>query len=43
MKGKRFANHGMKYLEVDHGGGDTVELVQQLRLDIIEELGTHKA
>ena len=43
MKGKRFANHGMKYLEVGQRGGDAVELVQQLRLGIIEVLGTHKA
>ena len=33
----------MKDIEVGHCRGDAVELIHQLRLDIIEKLGTHKA
>ena len=32
----------MEDVEVGHGGGDAVELVQQLRLDIVERLGAHR-
>ena len=41
--GTKIANHGMEDVEVGHCGGDAVELVHQLRLDIIEKLGAHKA
>ena len=39
--GTKIANHGMEDVEVGHCGGDTVELVHQPRLDIIEKLGAH--
>ena len=40
--GTKIANHGMEDVEVGHGGGDTVELVHQPRLDIVEKLGAHR-
>ena len=40
--GTKIANHGMEDVEVGHCGGDTVELVHQPRLDIVEKLGAHR-
>ncbi len=39
----KIANYSMKDVEVGHCCGDSVELVHQRRLDIVEEFGAHKA